>query len=96
MLQVTVPESKPRIREGVSVKTGKPVAWRMVTQSAFLVYPDGSTEAFNLRVRQDKEGRDVLLAPGRYTLAPESFYLKDGELALSPKWMPLAEARGAK
>jgi hypothetical protein len=91
-MQATILDLAPSVTEGVSRKTNQP--YRIVTQAAILHFPNGKNEAANLRVFSDlKTGKEQPLPPGKYTLAPDSFYLKDGVLTLSPKWLP-AEGRG--
>ena len=93
MLQATFLPLKPSVREGVSAKDGKP--WRMVTQAGYVTFSDGRQESVNFRVRQDKKtGQDILTPPGTYSLDPASFYLMDGDLAFSPKWLPGKPASG--
>lgn len=91
MLQITVLPFKPQVLEGVSGKTGKP--YRMIRQAAVVAMPDGTGGSISLN-GQRVNGRDEPYAPGQYTLAPESFYVKDGALTFSPRLVPVAEGRG--
>lgn len=82
MIEFQVVPGAPEVIEGTSSKTGKP--YRIVKQATLAKLPNGSTVA--LSVQPPYKGEPY--APGRYTLAPESFYVKDGALAFSVKLQP--------
>jgi len=79
MLQVQVLKANPEVIEGISSKTGKP--YRIVRQPAMAQLPDGRLLQFAVQPQRGAEP----YAPGVYSLAPDSFYSKDGNLAFSPK-----------
>ena len=79
MLQVQVLKANPEIIEGISSKTGKP--YRIVKQPAMAQLPDGRLLQFAVQPARNAEP----YPPGLYTLASDSFYSKDGNLAFSPK-----------
>jgi len=89
MLEIQVLPGKPVVNEGVSKKSGQP--YRIVQQAAFVVFPDGTSASFTVQ-----PGRDAApYPPGKYTLGPDCFYVRDGDLTFSPKLIPVA-AGGAK
>lgn len=79
MLQITVLPGKPHVQEGTSSKTGK--AYRIVQQAAFVLFPNGEAAAFTLQPPRDSDPYEA----GTYTLAPDSFYVRDGQLNLAPR-----------
>lgn len=84
MIEVHILPGKPHIVEGVSPKSGKP--YRIVKQAAYAVFHDGSAGSFTIQ-----PGRDAQPYPsGRYTLGPDSFYERDGQLSFTPKLIPVA------
>lgn len=90
MIRITVLPAQATIAEGISRKTGKP--YRIVRQPAVVQLSSG-THAFNIQ-GQRVNGRSEPYEPGNYTLAAESFYVKDGDLAFAPRLVAVAEARG--
>jgi len=89
MLQVQVLKANPEVIEGISSKTGKP--YRIVRQPAMAQLPDGRLLQFAVQPQRGAEP----YPPGVYSLAPDSFYSKDGNLAFSPKLVASAGG-GAK
>jgi len=81
MWKVHVLPGKPHTVEGIARATGKP--YKIVTQAAAIEYPTGEVQSFGLRVRDGDEP----LKPGAYALAPESIYVRDGDLNVSPRLM---------
>ena len=84
MLQIQVLPGKPVVLEGVSRKSGQP--FRIVQQAAYVIFPDGTAASFT--VQPPRDGGPF--PPGSYTIGPDSFYVRDGDLAFSPKLVPVA------
>jgi hypothetical protein len=79
MWKVHVLPGKTHVQEGLARATQKP--YRIETQAAAIEFPSGEVQSFNLRV---KEGEKPF-APGVYALAPESLYVMEGALAVTPR-----------
>lgn len=88
MIEFQVVPGAPEIIEGISKEGSKNAGkkYRIVKQAAIAKMPNGSVMALSI---QPPFGAEPY-APGRYTLAPESFYSKDGQLAFSVKLVPAA------
>lgn len=84
MFEIHVLPGKPQINEGTSAKTGKP--YRIVKQAAYAVFADGSAASFTIQPPRDAKEYPA----GRYTLGPDSFYERDGQLSFTPKLVPVA------
>jgi len=84
MIEIHVLPGKPHINEGTSSKTGK--AYRIVKQAAYALFSDGTSASFTIQPSRDSQP----YPPGRYTLGPDSFYERDGQLSFTPKLIPVA------
>jgi hypothetical protein len=84
MLQIQILPGNPEIVAGVSAKTGQP--YKIVKQAAVVQFSNGTVSALSI---QPPKGKDPY-PPGKYDLAPDSFYSKDGSLAFAPKLTPAA------
>lgn len=90
MFEIQVLPGKPVVVEGVSRKTGQP--FRIVQQAAYVVFPDGTAAAFTLQPPRDEQP----YPPGKYTIGPDSFYVRDGDLSFSAKPHPVAAGGPSK
>ena len=90
MLQIQVLPGKPVVLEGTSRKSGQ--AYKMVQQAAFIIFPDGTSASFTVQPKRDEPP----YAPGQYTVGPDSFYVRDGELHFSPRLVPASPDGGRK
>lgn len=79
MIEIHILPGKPHIVEGTSSKNGKP--YRIVKQAAYAVLQDGSASSFTIQPGRDQ----TPYPPGKYTLAADSFYERDGQLSFTPK-----------
>ena len=82
MLQIQVLPDSATIRQGTT-EAGK--AYKFITQTALLKL-EGVTKSI---VVSPPYGVDEPYPAGQYTLAPGSFYVKDGRLGFSPKLQPV-------
>jgi len=83
--EVTILPGNPKVVEGKSRSTGLP--FRIVEQAAHLLLPNGEGAAWMIQPPRDGEP----YKPGRYTVDPSSFYVRDGKLAFSPKLIPVTK-----
>jgi hypothetical protein len=90
VIKVTILPGKPHVNEGISKKSGQ--AYRIVEQAAFCVLPNGEGAAFTVQPPRDAQP----YAAGEYTIGPDSFYVRDGQLQFAPKLLPAAAAGGAR
>jgi hypothetical protein len=88
-IEITIIPGAPQLIEGISQKTGR--EYRILKQAALVKWPNGIISALSI---QPPRGQDAY-KPGRYALAPDSFYPKDGALAFSCKLLP-AGGEGTK
>jgi hypothetical protein len=88
MITVQILPVKPSINEGKAKATGKD--YRIVKQAALFLDSKGEAHAISVQPPRDAQP----YAPGNYTIGPDSFYERDGELRFIPRLV--AGAGGAK
>ncbi len=96
MLKIEVQAAEVNVKQGTSVKTGKPYSIREQDAWAYCYDQQGRPHPHPMRMRVTLEDNQQPYAPGIYTLAPESLYVdKFGQLAIRAKLRPAVAAAKA-
>lgn len=88
MIVIQVMNAKPAINEGIAKGTGKP--YRIVKQAALFVDSNGAGHSISIQPPRDAQP----YAPGNYTIGPDSFYERDGEIRFIPRLVAVAAGAG--
>lgn len=100
MIKVSVKSTDVRNQSGTAKATGKAYSLNFQSVYMFLVDRYGKPEPYPTKVEvileKNEQGAALFWPVGEYTLAPESVYVnRNGDLAISPKLVPLAPPSAA-
>lgn len=95
-IKVEISDETVQVKQGTSVRTGKPYSIREQEGWGYFLASDGRPHPHPMRIRLTLEDEQAPYPRGNYVLAPESFYPdRFGQISCRAKLRPVAAAPAA-